>query len=243
MRDIAAESVRGEREGGAEGAPATQDEREREAAFRKAWEEMLVEGMNGALEKDDHLNMSFSSTEGSGKGDKADPFQSSIKKAMDKLKVAEEAKDGANLADDDDTDPLAKLLSHIGEGGAESEEDLQGLLESMMTQLMGKDVLYEPLKELHDKFPAYLKDNAATLKEEDKTRYAAQQKIVAEIIEVFEDPSYAPDNAEQGVKVVTLMNNMQDYGSPPSEIMGPLPPGLDLGPDGLPKLPEGCCIQ
>ena len=77
-----------------------------------------------------------------------------------------------------------------------------------MTQLMSKDVLYEPLKELHDKFPDYLKDNAATLKEEDKTRYAAQQKIVAEIIEVFEDPSYSPDNAEQGVKVVTLMNNV-----------------------------------
>ena len=33
----------------------------------------------------------------------------------------------------------------------ESEEDLRGILEPMMSQLMSKDVLYEPLKELHDK--------------------------------------------------------------------------------------------
>ena len=33
----------------------------------------------------------------------------------------------------------------------ESEEELKGILETMMSQLMSKDVLYEPLKELHDK--------------------------------------------------------------------------------------------
>ena len=33
----------------------------------------------------------------------------------------------------------------------ESEEELKGILETMMSQLMSKEVLYEPLKELHDK--------------------------------------------------------------------------------------------
>lgn len=32
---------------------------------------------------------------------------------------------------------------------------------------------------------------------------------------------------------------MQDHGSPPEELMGDLPPGFGLGPDGLPQLPEG----
>lgn len=36
---------------------------------------------------------------------------------------------------------------------------------------------------------------------------------------------------------------MQSYGSPPAEIMGPMPPGMDFGPDGTPKLPEGCVIS
>lgn len=100
-------------------------------------------------------------------------------------------------------------MSHLGDNGAESEEELQGLLENMMSQLMSKDVLYEPLKELHSKFPAYLKDNAATLKAEDKQRFEAQQKIVTEIVDIFEDPTYSADNSEQGIKIVTLMNTVR----------------------------------
>ena len=55
-----------------------------------------------------------------------------------------------------DADSIAALLSQLGVGaddlgGAGSEEELNGLLESMMGQLMSKEVLYEPLKELHDK--------------------------------------------------------------------------------------------
>jgi peroxin-19 len=79
----------------------------------------------------------------------------------------------------------------------------------MMTQLMSKDVLYEPLKELHEKFPLYLKDNAAKLEPKDKERYEAQQKIVAEIITIFEDPTYTPEDQEKGVKIVTLMNTVR----------------------------------
>lgn len=37
-------------------------------------------------------------------------------------------------------------------------------------------------------------------------------------------------------------NQMQSYGSPPSEIMGPMPPGFELGEDGMPKIPDGCII-
>jgi hypothetical protein len=44
------------------------------------------------------------------------------------------------------------MLAQLGAAGdGESEEELHGLLETMMSQLMSKEVLYEPLKELHDK--------------------------------------------------------------------------------------------
>lgn len=50
-------------------------------------------------------------------------------------------------------DGLDDIFSKLGDGvnGMESEEELQGLLENMMSQLMSKAVLYEPLKELSDK--------------------------------------------------------------------------------------------
>lgn len=47
-------------------------------------------------------------------------------------------------------DSLLAELGKMGEGG-EGDEDLQGILETMMSQLMSKEVLYEPLKELHEK--------------------------------------------------------------------------------------------
>ena len=109
----------------------------------------------------------------------------------------------------------------------ESEEELKGILETMMSQLMSKEVLYEPLKELHDKvrtsqpcslsyvhssppqFPSYLKDNDATLSAEDKTRYASQSKVVAQIVATFEDPSYTDDDAQKGLKIVELMQEVR----------------------------------
>jgi len=47
---------------------------------------------------------------------------------------------------------MEAFLAQLGDGaGGESEEELNRLLESMMSQLMSKDVLYEPLKDLQDK--------------------------------------------------------------------------------------------
>ncbi|KAI0666461.1 Pex19 protein family-domain-containing protein [Trametes maxima] len=248
---------------GLEGAPSTGAEdgdEERERAFRAAWEAMLVEGMNGTMSAEDVLGAGAGDGTGKEKGKGvdagavkegggpsvasgagADSFQESIRKAMDKMK---ESSQKADEASGKGGDAMADLFSRMA-GDADSvegEEDLKGLLENMMSQLMSKEVLYEPLKELHDKFPSYLQDNAAKLSAADKSRYESQRAVVAQIVATFEDASYSDDDPEKSLKVIELMQKMQDYGSPPSEIMGPLPPGFDLGADGLPQLPDGCTI-
>ena len=51
-------------------------------------------------------------------------------------------------------DTLETLLGQLDSENAESGEDseeLQNILENMMRQLMSKEILYEPLKELHEK--------------------------------------------------------------------------------------------
>ncbi|CDO68975.1 hypothetical protein BN946_scf184777.g5 [Trametes cinnabarina] len=223
----------------------TTDE-ERERAFKAAWEAMLVEGMNGTIAPEDVAGKGKTAEDASASGPAGAPtdsFQDNIKKMMEKLKESDRKvglADEATSKGDGLEDIFSRLSGDID--GTESEDDLKGLLENMMSQLMSKEVLYEPLKELHDKFPSYLEDNASKLSEDDKKRYASQSKIVAEIVATFEDPSYSDDDPQKGLKVVELMQEMQEYGSPPAEIMGPLPPGFDLGPDGLPSLPEGCTI-
>ncbi|CAL1710393.1 unnamed protein product [Somion occarium] len=256
MREIAAESdVGGGGVGDADGKSGPQTDQEK--AFREAWEKMLIDGMNGevdfdGLEKTTEAKGKLKETgKANGKAEgsaangntetKEDAFQSSIRKAMDKLKESETNLQAESASDV--SDPLEALLSQLGDGaGGESEEELQNILESMMTQLMSKEILYEPLKELHEKFPSYLKENGSKLNPDDQKRYVSQQEAVIKILAVFDDPSYSEGNAELGAKVVTLMNEMQSYGSPPPEIMGPLPPGLDVGADGMPKLPDGCTI-
>lgn len=57
-------------------------------------------------------------------------------------------------------------------------------------------------------FPGYLKDHASTLSAEDKTRYEAQTKIVAQIVATFEDPSFTDDDPQKGLKVVELMQEV-----------------------------------
>ena len=58
-------------------------------------------------------------------------------------------------------DPMDEFLSQMGElgkfaEGEGGEQQLQDMLEVMMGQLMTKDVLYEPLKELAEKVCAVL---------------------------------------------------------------------------------------
>ncbi|KAG2137421.1 Pex19-domain-containing protein [Suillus bovinus] len=128
--------------------------------------------------------------------------------------------------DDFQSHPLETLLSQFG---LEDEEDMQGVLETMMGQLMGKDVLYEPLKELSDKFPDYLKANAITLTSDDKSRYDAQIICIKQLLQIFESKDYTDDDDKTRIKIVDLMGELQKHGSPPEEVMGPLPPRIEHG--------------
>lgn len=252
MREIAAEAeateaVEAGKVADKTSGPVSEDAKEAAASlesdpeFRKIWENMIVNSMNGALDVEGLAKAPGTAGEAATAAAE-DSFQASVRKAMDKMKVNDE-KLQVEEPTEPDLDKLTAMLGQMGADAGDNEEELQKMLETMMTQLMGKDVLYEPLKELHDKFPAYLKDHQATLSAEDKARYGKQQVICAQIIEIFEDPSYSEEDEEKGLRVVSLMNDMQSHGSPPAEIMGPMPPGLDLGEDGLPKLPDNCTIQ
>ncbi len=89
------------------------------------------------------------------------------------------------------------------DGGDENE--MASVLETMMSQLMSKDILYEPLKELHDKFPAYL---AALPENEDRERYEKQSKCVGEALKVFEAPGYSDSNVLDVKRVTDLMSEV-----------------------------------
>jgi len=219
------------------------DTAEQRAAFASAWEAMLTEGMDAMVSEPSNSGAATSSSPPKPKEE--DNFQSRIRSTMSKLK---ESESGLKPSDPSPAgaDAFESLLSQLGDLDGdipEGEEQLQGVLEAMMGQLMGKDILYEPLKELYDKFPGYLTERSGVISPEDKKRFDAQILCIKKLLDVFEAKDYRDEDAKAREKIVELMGELQDYGSPPEEIMGPLPPGFNMGADGLPNVPENCVIS
>lgn len=139
-----------------------------------------------------------------------DSFQENIKKTMDRLQASGDQATAA--AEEDNSDDLLaemmKAMQASGLNGEGSEEDFSKMLLGMMEQLTNKEILYEPMKELDDKFPAWLEKNAASTPADDLTRYKEQQVFVREIVARFEQKTYKDENAADREYIVERMQKV-----------------------------------
>ena len=109
---------------------------------------------------------------------------------------------------------------------------LASALDSFLSNLLSKDVLYEPLQQISMRYPAFLASaKERGLAEEELQRYTRQAALVAELLAVFDR---SPQEAE---RIMQLMQDMQKCGAPPPEIMKDIAPELRLGEDGMPEIP------
>lgn len=121
-------------------------------------------------------------------------------------------------------------------------KDLESIVETMMQQLLSKDILHEPMKELGARYPKWLKENEASLSKEDYKRYSQQYKLIEELNAVYENE---PNNSS---KIMEIMQKMQECGQPPSDIVKEIDPGFDfaslgqISPEMLESSPN-CCIM
>lgn len=83
-------------------------------------------------------------------------FQDTIAQTMNKMKASSDTVTSESAAKEaSEMDPLASMMAKMAGldpnmlGG--DEEGLQGMLDEMMNQLMSRELLYEPLKELSQK--------------------------------------------------------------------------------------------
>lgn len=108
-------------------------------------------------------------------------------------------------------DFMAELLKQMQGGGLDgegNEEEFSKMLMGMMDQLTTKEILYEPMKELHDKFPEWLVKNRDKTPAEDLKRFEEQQTIVGEIVRKFEEPTYADSNTTDREYIVDRMQKV-----------------------------------
>ncbi|KAK7511204.1 Pex19 protein family-domain-containing protein [Phyllosticta citriasiana] len=176
---------------------------------------------------------------------KDENFQEQIRRTMERMQASGEQADAAAASSGSD-DFLAQMLAEMerggfpgaGEGGA-NDEDFSKMLMGMMEQLTNKEILYEPMKDLDDKFPGWFEKNREKCNKEDLARYDEQQRCVKEIVQRFERSEYSDENTADREYIVERMQKMQAAGSPPPDLVG------DDGAarEALGELDAGCPTQ
>ncbi|MBK5653375.1 MAG: hypothetical protein I4N50_17120, partial [Rhizobium sp.] len=137
-------------------------------------------------------------------------FQEAIQKTMERMQSSGDAA-GAAAASSSQDDMLAQMLKSMesgGFGGDGNDEDFSKILMGMMEQLTNREILYEPMKELNDKFPAWMEKNEGKVEKADLDRYKEQQVLVKEITERFEKKGYSDENAGDREYIVERMQKV-----------------------------------
>lgn len=138
-------------------------------------------------------------------------FQETIRKTMERMHTSGEQATAAATSDDSD-DVLAQMLKDMQGGvlsGAGGDEDFSKMLMGMMEQLTNKEILYEPMKELHDKFPGWMTKHGNSTKSDDLQRYEEQQRLVKDIVGKFEEKGYSDSNAADREYIVERMQKVR----------------------------------
>ncbi|GFZ08302.1 peroxin 19-2 [Actinidia rufa] len=142
--------------------------------------------------------------------------------------------------DDFEKDAMMEDLAKQFEELAGSQ-DMESIVETMMQQLLSKEILHEPMKEIGERYPKWLEEHKSKLSKDDYERYSHQYKLIKDLIEVYETE---PGNFN---KVVELMQKMQECGQPPNDIILELAPDFDfsslgqLSPEML-ESQQNCCV-
>ncbi|OAX78875.1 hypothetical protein ACJ72_06811 [Emergomyces africanus] len=172
-----------------------------------------------------------------------DGFQDTIRKTMERMQASGEKATAAATEDGGD-DMLMQLLKAMeagagagagagGSGSGAEDENLDKIFMNIMEQLSNKEMLYEPMKELHIKFGPWLEENRGKVPKEDLERYELQSALVAEIVGKFDEEGYSDDKPADRAFIWEKMQKMQAAGSPPDALVSnPLADELGL-PDGL----------
>ena len=140
-----------------------------------------------------------------------DNFQDAIRKTMERMQNSGESASAAVASSEEDM--LAQMLKEMEKGNfpgmdGGNEEDFNKMLMGMMEQLTNKEILYEPMKDLHDKFPDWLEKNKDKTKAADLERYMEQKSLVDEIVARFEKADYSDDNKQDRDFIVDRMQKV-----------------------------------
>ncbi|XP_021551813.1 peroxisomal biogenesis factor 19-like [Neomonachus schauinslandi] len=131
---------------------------------------------------------------------------------------------------------LTKAMEGLGMDEGDGEGNIFPIMQSIMQNLLSKDVLYPSLKEITEKYPECLQSHRESLPPQHLEKYQEQHSVMDNICEQFEAETPTDSEATQKARfelVLDLMQQLQDLGHPPKELAREKPPGLNFDLDAL----------
>ncbi|EGZ30038.1 hypothetical protein PHYSODRAFT_310116 [Phytophthora sojae] len=171
--------------------------------------------------------------------DETDDVNAGVAKTLQNMAKAAEDMEGVGTAQVEamGEEMMAEMMKKFEEMG--EKNDFQDLVDGMMQQLLSKDVMYDPMKQICERvrngarlYPEWLAEKESLLSKEDYERYGKQYQYFQQIVAVYESE---PDNF---ARLSELMQEVQETGQPPSEIVNDLAPGLQFDDEGMPIMPN-----
>lgn len=163
-----------------------------------------------------------------------DSFQKSMADALQITDTKEPAGDLALLTSDQRTaaasssdagaEDFLKNFMKSFENAVGSDESFQNSMTSLVTSMLSKDVIVEPLQQIAEALEPWLRDQK-DLSKSDRDRYEAQLKLYKQIITVYKsagDADPVPDPVQQEVQ--SLLTQLHLLGEPPTDVMKQIAP-------------------
>jgi len=165
-------------------------------------------------------------------------FQDTLQETLGSL-----AESASKLQADMSEEELLRTMSSLGmEDGFGGEDAFVPLMHGMMKSLLSKDVLYPALKEMADKYPEWMSENQSKVNQDSMEKYRKQHKLMKKICKEFEEEKETDTDSTKSRRfdhILDLMQQMQELGQPPPELMTHLAGGdlPEVDEHGNPKLP------
>ncbi len=180
-----------------------------QAQFEEIFKGLGAAGASGDSEAQSG-NASESSAQAAADLSQDATFQETIRRTMERMRESGDQATAAAAAGSSEDDFIAEMMKALKDlpGSEGGEEDFSKMLMGMMEQLTNKEILYEPMKELNDKYPEWISKNKDTLSKDDLKRYQDQQVYVAEMVAKFEEPTYTDSNTTDRQYIVERMQKV-----------------------------------
>ncbi|KAG7892535.1 hypothetical protein KL935_003124 [Ogataea polymorpha] len=151
-------------------------------------------------------------------------FQDVISETINRLKESGEQVDKSIKEEDGNDELITNLLKSLDlnldlkglDGQNGGVEDVGNLLVEMLEKLSSKNVLYEPLNDLYQKFPAWL-EKPENQQDENFSKYQQQYAVIREIISTFDLPDHEDKKNKDIINI--KLEELQELGMPPKELL------------------------